>query len=191
MIIDSGTDLLELALPHLALGGGRRTLISIAMDDDLRLWSMRQVTDDYDGHLSNWIPQILDSVDEDLVRYFATIESTRDDDRSDHELMIDGDGGFVSAPLETAAAERGLHHLSHLFVGPAKWCSTGPMYNFESYRHRDIPKVLVVRPAKYEHARWTGERIRNEAPTLAMRVPLFSSARRSDVALREGHRTHA
>jgi hypothetical protein len=191
MIIDSGTDLLELALPHLGLGGERRTLISIAMDDDLHLWSMRRVTDDYDGKLSNWIPQILDSVDDDLVRYFATIESTLDDDRSDHELMVDDDGGFVSKPLEAAAAERGLHHLSHLFVGPEKWCSTGPMYGFESYGHRDIPRVLVVRPAQYERARWTGERIRNEAPTLAKQLPLFSSTRRNDLAVREGHRAHA
>jgi hypothetical protein len=51
--------------------------------------------------------------------------------------------------------------------------------------------VVVFRPAQYERPRWTGERIRNEAPTLAKQLPLFSSARRNDLAVREGHRVHA
>jgi len=187
MIIDSGTDLLQLALPHLGLGGDRRTLISIAMGDDLELWTVRRVTDDYDGTLSNWIPQILDSVDDDLVRYFATVESMPDDDRSQDRLMLDGDGGFVTRPLEAAAAERHLHHLSHLFVGPEQWCSTGPMYRFESYSHREIPKILVVRPARYEQSRWTGERIRNEAPTLELRMPLSPPTHGPGLARHSGH----
>ncbi len=186
MIIDSGTDLLQLALPHLGLGGGRRTLISIAMDDDLHLWSVRRVTDDYDGTLSNWIPQILESVDEDLVRYFATVESMPDDDRTQDQLILDGEGGLVTRPLETAAAERQLHHLSHLFVGPEQWCSTGPMYCFESYSHREIPKILVVRPARYERSRWTGERFRDRAPTLELRMPLSTPVNRPGSARHSG-----
>jgi hypothetical protein len=186
MIIDTGTDLLQLALPHLELGGERRTLISIALDDDLHLWTMRRVTDAYDGTLSNWIPEILDSVDDDLVRYFATIESLPDDDRSADQLMLDGDGDFVTRPLEAAAAERHLHHLSHLFVGPEQWCSTGPMYRFESYSHREIPKILVIRPARYEQSRWTGERVRNEAPTLELQIPLSPPVRRPGLAGHSG-----
>ncbi|UOE42893.1 hypothetical protein [Agromyces larvae] len=173
MLIDSGTDLLQLALPHLEFTRERRTLIAIAMDDDLALWNLRLVTNEYDGSLERWIPQILDAVDEDFVRYFATVESLPDDRARQHELILGPTGDAVSHELAEAAAQRDMQHISHLFVGPEMWCSTGPMYRFATYPLADLPRLQVVRPERFAEPRSSQRKV--SLGRLPLHLPLDDS----------------
>ena len=148
MIIDSGSDFLLLALPHLWQPDSTgRTVVSLALDDDMGLCGTRVVTSDYGGELDEIATEILESVDQDYVRYFAIAQESRH--AENHLLDYD-----ATKRLADTAASRGLHLISHLYVTPDSWCSTGPMYTFSSYMMGDeLPRVTVQRPAHYSERR--------------------------------------
>ncbi len=155
MIIEAGTDFLELGLQKFCWDDGSSVLCVILMTGDLRYLSTRVITNSYDGKFDDVVEAILEAVDVDFVRYFAIVEQCEHLPKPDRHDEGDQDGLLSHSEMLTAAAElRGLRLLSHVYVGPEYWRATGPMYGFEDCPlSEDVPRIRITRPNKYVETR--------------------------------------
>jgi len=128
------------------------------MDRDLCYYSTRVVEERFDGDLASSAERIVDLVDQDFIRYFATIEQVPELDRSDL-WGCDANGGSITGDLVRVSEARGIHHIGHYQLDPTSWHSTGPMHRFRDYHDadpaelRDHPTAAVRRLASSHQAR--------------------------------------
>ena len=150
MIIDSGWDFVLLTSSRLDWNDPEaRRLFVVAMDRDLGYYFTKVVDEQFDGDLAAHAERIVDSVDEDFIRYFATVEQVPQLNRND-SWGVDCEGDLITRALAEAGEMRGLHHISHLQLDPTMWHSTGPMHSFRDYHRDDLPKFDVTRPPMYD-----------------------------------------
>ncbi|WP_136709594.1 hypothetical protein [Agromyces sp. H66] len=149
MIIDSGWDFVQLTSARMNWSDPRsRRLFVVGMDRDLGYYFTRVVTERFNGDLSTSAEQIVDLVDEDYIRYFATIEQVAELDT--HDWWADDDGNSITSELERVSESRGIHHIGHYQLDPTSWHSTGPMHSFRDYYQPDLPKFEITRPPQYD-----------------------------------------
>ena len=150
MIIDSGWDFVQLTATRMNWGEpDARRLFVVAMDRDLCYYFTRVVDERFDGDLASNAERIVDCVDDDFIRYFATIEQVRELDKNDWWAQ-NSDGGWITSELETVSEARGIHHIGHYQLDPTSWHSTGPMHSFRDYPVLDVPRYEITRPPQYD-----------------------------------------
>lgn len=150
MIIDSGWDFVQLTSARMNWSDpGSRRLFVVGMDRDLCYFFTRVFAERFDGDLASHAEQIVDLVDEDFIRYFATIEQVPKLDKH-HNWGFDANGVIITDELERASEARGIHHIGHYQLDPTSWHSTGPMHSFRDYHKPELPKYEVVRPPQYD-----------------------------------------
>jgi len=150
MIIDSGWDFVQLTSARMNWSDpDSRRLFVVGMDRDLCYFFARVVTERFNGDLSSSAEQVVDLVDEDYIRYFATIEQVPELDTHDW-WVHDADGNSITAALERVSEARGIHHIGHYQLDPTSWHSTGPMHSFRDYYKPDLPKFEITRPPQYD-----------------------------------------
>ncbi|TAM70689.1 MAG: hypothetical protein EPN48_04845 [Microbacteriaceae bacterium] len=150
MIIDTGSDLLQLTERRLWKHERTSPLVAVVMTGDLELYFVKTITKHYTGCLDDHHEQILRAVDKDYARYFAVAHRSV---QARHEF-IDFD---ESHRLEQKAAEVGLHLIGDLHVDREYWCSTGPMSFFKTYLcEDDLPKISSRRPRHFAKTRLAG-----------------------------------
>lgn len=150
MIIDSGWDFVQLTSTRMNWKDpDSRRLFVVGMDRDLCYSFTRVVDERFDGDLTSSAEQIVDLVDENFIRYFATIEQVPELDRSDW-WGFDPSGNSITSELERVSEARGIHHIGHYQLDPTTWRSTGPMHSFRDYHKPDLPSYEISRPPQYD-----------------------------------------
>ncbi|CDK00858.1 hypothetical protein MIC448_350029 [Microbacterium sp. C448] len=140
MIIDSGWDFLSLARLRWPddLGSGDRQFVVFG-DHHWWFYGVADVFGDRWAHPEEWVDEVLNTVDSDMVRYLAVVlESVNTS--LDYSL----DAYPFDRMLRAKAAERGLHHMGCYFIGNEYWSATGPMKTFATYvGSEQYPTVTV------------------------------------------------
>lgn len=155
MIIDSGWDFVQLTSTRMHWGDpDSRRLFVVGMDRDLVYHFTRVVDERFDGDLAASAERIVDQVDEDFIRYFATIEQVRELDRRDWWAR-DIHGDSITRELERVSEARGIRHIGHYQLDPTTWHSTGPLHSFRDYPDPDLPRYEITRPPRYDGWRRT------------------------------------
>jgi hypothetical protein len=169
MIITAGWDFLHLTVDRFDWDDGSRRLFAVLMNGDMDFYGVEEVTAAFDGDIDALIPAILEMVDIDFVRYFAIVEQR--DVLPEQWSWSDGETWSPPARhLKLAAAELGLHMISHVFVTVDEWNSTGPMHEFKSYLMGDeLPTIAITRPARFVETRYSTV-AQADAPPRALRL---------------------
>jgi hypothetical protein len=142
MIIESGYDLYELALPYLEFGDPEcRRLVVISMDADLRYYETDVVADDLGDTIEPHISRIIASLDPEVVHYFAIAHTVRGG-------LPDADERRSAATqaLKVAAAECGFQFINHILIDGDNWIATMGRYRFREYGSlEDLPRATIAR----------------------------------------------
>ncbi|MBT2517678.1 hypothetical protein J7E29_09560 [Streptomyces sp. ISL-90] len=150
MIIDSGWDFVQLTSTRMNWSDtDANRLFVVAMDRDLGYYFTEIVSERFDGDLAAIAEHIVDVVDRDFIRYFATIEQVRTLD-TNADWGFDSDRCVITRELERLSEARGIHHIGHYQLDPTTWHSTGPMHSFRDYHKPELPRFEVTRPPQYD-----------------------------------------
>ncbi|MEF3405506.1 hypothetical protein [Agromyces sp. CCNWLW203] len=150
MIIDSGWDFVQLCSTRMSWSDPLdRRLFVVAMDRDLCCSFTKVVEEGFDGDLSGIAGRVVDAVDADFIRYFATVEQV--DRLSDDPFWgSQGHANLITAEIERECESRGIHLIGHYQLSPTEWRGTGPLHSFRDYPLLTVPRYEVTRPAQYD-----------------------------------------
>lgn len=153
MIIDSGWDFVQLSVTRMNWEKpDARRLLAITMDRDLSYWGTEVIDEHFDGDLRAVAEKVIDTVDRDFIRYFATVEQVAELDRN-YAWAGSGPDDLITAELTRIGESRGMHHIGHYQLDPNEWHGTGPMHGFRNYPLAVLPKYEITHPPQYSGLR--------------------------------------